>query len=83
MTRSILIKDPALAYKDKLSSGAYDLLNRLVLDYKSILPPEARVYHPKDNASLIYNLFKGKYNFSYKQYKELYIFLTTFSTTTL
>lgn len=55
-----------------LSDGASDLLNKLVLDFKSNLPPEERVYNKKDNVSLIYNLFKGNYAFSYNQYKEVY-----------
>ena len=55
-----------------LSAGASELLNKLVLDLKSKLPPEERVYNKKDNATLIYNLFKGNYSFSYKQYKEVY-----------
>ena len=55
-----------------LSAGASELLNKLVLDLKSKLPPEERIYNKKDNASLIYNLFRGNYKFSYKQYKEVY-----------
>ena len=55
-----------------LSAGASELLNKLVLDLKSKLPPEERIYNKKDNASLIYNLFRGNYDFSYKQYKEVY-----------
>lgn len=55
-----------------LSAGASELLNKLVLDLKSKLPPEERIYNKKDNASLIYNLFRGNYEFSYKQYKEVY-----------
>ena len=64
--------DPAIAYKHLLSAGAYGLLNKLILDLKSKLPPEERVYENKDNASLIYNLFRGEYDFSYKQYKEVF-----------
>lgn len=55
-----------------LSAGASELLKKLVLDFKSKLPPEERIYNKKDNASLIYNLFRGNYEFSYKQYKEVY-----------
>ena len=55
-----------------LSAGASELLNKLILDLKSKLPPEERIYNKKDNASLIYNLFRGNYDFSYKQYKEVF-----------
>lgn len=55
-----------------LSAGASEFLNKLMLDFKSKLPPEERIYNKKDNASLIYNLFRGNYEFSYKQYKEVY-----------
>jgi len=62
-----------------LSAGASELLNKLILDLKSTLPPEERVYNKKDNASLIYNLFRGNYDFSYKQYKEVYDALCTYT----
>ena len=68
--------EPVIAYKHLLSASAYELLNKLVLDLKSKLPPKERVYLVKDNASLIYNLFIGGYEFSYKQYKEVYDFIS-------
>lgn len=56
----------------QLSAGASELLKKLMLDFKSKLPPEERIYSKKYNASLIYNLFKGEYQFSYEQCKEVY-----------
>ena len=64
--------EPAIAYKHLLSAGAYGLLNKLILDLKSKLPPEERIFNEKDKASLIYNLFRGNYDFSYKQYTEVF-----------
>jgi len=55
-----------------LSAGASELLNKLVEDLRSKLPPGERDFDKKDNASLIYNLFMGNYEFSYKQYKEVF-----------
>lgn len=72
METEIILTEPAIAYKHLLSAGAYVLLNKLILDLRSKLPPEERVYNKKDNASLIYNLFRGEYQFSYKQYKEVH-----------
>ena len=72
MQKNSINNEPPAFGNVLLSAGASELLNKLVLDLKSKLPPEERVYNKKDNASLIYNLFKGNYEFSYKQYKEVY-----------
>lgn len=64
--------ESAIAYKHLLSADAYELLNKMILDLKSKLPPEEQVYNKKDNVSLIYNMFRGNYEFSYKQYKDVY-----------
>jgi hypothetical protein len=58
-----------------LSKGAYKLLNELVLDLNSKLKPEERVYNKQDNASYLYNMFVGGYDFSCAYYKEVYEFL--------
>jgi hypothetical protein len=60
---------------ESLSKGAYKLLNKLVLDLNSKLPPEERVYSKKDNASYLYNMFVGGYDYSCAYYKEVYEFL--------
>lgn len=73
LTTKVSTKQEATPFGNVLlPAGASELLNKLVLDLKSKLPPEERVYNKKDNASLIYNLFRGNYEFSYKQYKEVY-----------
>jgi len=59
-----------------LGAGARKLFNKLVYDLKSKLPEKERVYDKSDNASLIYNLFNGGYSYSYKQYKEVFDYLT-------
>lgn len=64
--------EPAIEFKSMLSSQTYKLLNKLILDLKSRMPINERVYDKSDNQSLIYNLFNGGYQFSYKQYNELY-----------
>lgn len=61
----------AIAYKDVLSPNTYKLLNTLIADLKSTLPPEEQIYKDADNKVLIYNLFRGNYHFSYSQYIEL------------
>lgn len=66
------INEPAIMFKHLLSHGSYTLLNKLILDYKSRLSPEDRIYHKKDNHALIYNLFKGDYKYSLNQYKEIF-----------
>lgn len=55
----------------ELSIDTQKLFNQLVNDLKSTLPPNERVYDKKNNPALIYNLFQGKYKFTYNQYKEL------------
>jgi len=63
----------AVIFRDRFfSAAAYNLLNRLVVDLKHSLPADERIYDPQDNTALIYNLFKGKYAFSYAQYKEVF-----------
>ncbi len=61
---------------ENLSTTAKKLLNNLIQDYKSGIPANERQYELKDNEPLLYNLFCGNYNFSYKIFKELHIFLT-------
>lgn len=63
--------EPANVFKHSLSKSSYVLLNKLILDLKSTLPISEQVYDKKDNASLIYNLFRGNYEFSYNQYNEI------------
>ncbi len=64
--------EPAIQFKELLSDGAYKLLNQLILDVKSTLQPHERIYDPKGNAAMVWNLFRGTYNFSFNQYKEVY-----------
>jgi hypothetical protein len=71
------INEPAIEFKESLSNGAYKLLNKLILDLNSKLPPNERVYRKQDNASLMHNLFIGNYDFSYKYHKEVYTVLST------
>lgn len=59
----------------KLSKKSYLILNSIVLDLKSTLPPSLKVYNKKDNEAIIYNMFKGDYKFSFNQYKEIINFL--------
>lgn len=60
---------------DTLSPKASELLDKLVSDFKSKLPVGERVLEDNDYPSLIYNLFNGDYDFSYKIYKELFNYL--------
>ena len=60
----------------ELSKDAKFLLDKLVADLKSKLSPEERIIKKEDAPALIYNLFRGKYDFSYKNSKEIIIFLT-------
>lgn len=57
--------------KSLQQSKAEKLLNKLIQDYGSGLPPEERVFKKKDVPAYYYNLFNGKYEFSYKDFKEL------------
>jgi hypothetical protein len=58
-----------------LSKGAQKLLDQLVEDYGGGLPADERKFDIKDGPKYIYNLFRGSYEFSYKQYEELYNYL--------
>jgi len=58
-----------------LSPRAQKLLNQLVEDYSSTLPPAERVLKVEARASYIYNLFRGNYSFSGKDYNEVFEYL--------
>lgn len=47
------------------------LLDKLVNDYGSGLPPHERVFKEKDVPAYIYNLYNGSYEFSYDDFKNL------------
>lgn len=53
------------------------LVNQLINDLQSTLPEKERGLATCDKASLIYNLFSSKkYNFSIKQFREVFDFLS-------
>lgn len=54
-----------------------ELLDRLVKDYNSGMLEHERVLEAKSAPAYIYNLFVGDYQFSYKQFKEIYEYLKT------
>lgn len=58
-----------------LSPDAYKLLQKLVDDYSSTFPKEQRMFKPEASAAYIWNLFNGKYNFSFEAHKEVFEFL--------
>lgn len=64
--------------REWLSEGAAKLLRKLVDDYTSTLPESSKGFISKDDqAAIIYNLFNGKHQFSYRQYKEIYKFFNS------
>jgi hypothetical protein len=58
-----------------MTENSKKLLDRLVDDYSKTLPKEQRKFDKKNGSSYIYNLFRGKYNFSYKEFREIFNFL--------
>lgn len=62
---------PIEYFQDKMSKKSYELLHKLFYDYVSRLEPELRVYRSDRLAPMIYNLFKGKYDFSVAMYNEI------------
>lgn len=60
----------------KLSVNTQKLLDQLVADLKSKMAPSERGFDVNDKISLIHNLFRGEYEFSYAMYKELFEYLT-------
>lgn len=52
-------------------SKAEKLLNKLIQDYGSGLPPEERMFKSKDVPAYIHNLYKGNYVFSHEDFKKL------------
>lgn len=54
-----------------LTKGTKQLLDQLVNDYGSGLPSNERIFEIKSIPAYIYNLFRGQYEFSYKQFQEL------------
>ena len=52
-------------------SKAEKLLDKLIQDYGSGLPPEERVFKKQDVSAYIYNLYRGQYEFSYDDFKKL------------
>lgn len=59
----------------KLTNKAQKLFDKLVLDTLSQLPESDQIYKPKYNQVLIYNLFKGKYQYSFSLFEEIYKYL--------
>lgn len=57
-------------------SKAEKLLNKLIQDYCSGLPPEERIFKSKDVPAYIYNLYRGNYEFSYEDFKKLMELIT-------
>lgn len=57
-----------------LSAKTQELLDKLISDYLSALEIK-RPITCKDVSALIYNLFRGKYDFSAKMYNELFMYL--------
>lgn len=55
----------------QVNKGVEKLLNKLVQDYGSGLPPEERYFKKKDIPAYIYNLYNGNYQFSYNDFKQL------------
>jgi len=59
-----------------ISHRAQVLLDKLVKDYSDKLGPnDCHCFKPEDSAALIYNLFRGNYEFSAKEFKELFNYL--------
>lgn len=54
-----------------LTKGTKQLLDQLVNDYASGVPKDERKFNINCIPAYIYNLFKGQYEFSYKQFQEL------------
>lgn len=53
------------------NKGADKLLNKLVQDYCSKLPPEERGFKKENIPAYLYNLFNGNYQYSYNTFKDL------------
>ena len=62
--------------KSLQQSKAEKLLNKLIQDYGSGLPPEERVFKQEDVPAYIYNLYRGNYEFSYDDFKKLMELIT-------
>lgn len=60
----------------ELTPKAQKLLDKLIADYCSRLgPDDYKGYQQADRSAYIYNLFRGKYDFSAVIFKELYDYL--------
>lgn len=59
-----------------LNPNTQKLFDQLVLDLTSKLAPEERVFKKEYAPSLIYNLFRGEYEFSTTMFNELYEYLS-------
>lgn len=66
----------ARKFKDGLSESSYNLLNKVMEDLYSKVIPSRRIYKREDNSLIIYNLLKGNYACSGRQYKEIFETLT-------
>ena len=60
---------------EELAPSTRKLLKKLINDYNSSLEPARRFFRVEDGPAYIYNLFRGKYTFSAKQYKEIYRYI--------
>lgn len=57
---------------------------KLVDDFTSkSFPKRKGKYFPDDGSSLVYNLFRGNYKFSAKQYKEIFNHITSTNNSTI